>query len=253
MDNRKPVGFVLFDHEVRCVLSIGSVCLVRPYSISQTELDGYRCDRKIWDQLRFDRAWLDGFPHPSSSPQPYLQVPRYCPEEDCDYTHRLRPRITQHRRIWVKESWASQSKEYPKDLVYYRSDRNVLSNQSIGWFRSGVKVGRPKLHPDGPGSYVSKWNSATSMNHWASRLQLEVLSASIFRIKPFENPNFQYRKSDIFPSSRGPDMILDRGNSRELDNIFWDRKFPKCKTTSGNWVYALECQRIYDPSDDDRW
>lgn len=74
--------------------------------------DGYPCSEGQWNDLVWDRAYVDMGPSPSGNPGPYWHVPH----RDGDTVHRLYPRVLKSKWLLVIQRAMVEYQKHAKSL-----------------------------------------------------------------------------------------------------------------------------------------
>jgi len=155
-------------------------------------VDGYPATQKVWDQLQFDRAWIDPGPSPAGNPGPYLKVPRRW-REDIDVfdetVHRVYSRFCQADQFWVRETWHCDGDYKDPDIRARHED--ALENMAVIFYKA--TDGRD--NPDA--GWI--WKPSIFMPRWASRADLLNKGVRVQRIQEcidFEAEGVVYRSPE---------------------------------------------------------
>ena len=103
-----------------CGIQAGRKSQTRRVVTFQNSITAPHVPRKRWDELDFDKAYVDEGPSPAGNPGPYLHVA--WPQEDISV--RVYPRIQPGDCIWARE--ALRPAGAPQTAIYASDDSDVL-------------------------------------------------------------------------------------------------------------------------------
>ncbi len=145
---------------IREILAGRKTVTRRPLTERTATINGPTCNRALWAQLDFSKAWVDPGPSPTGNPGPYLKVPTL----DMEATHRVYPRWQVGDRVWARETFAVLTGNGHR-LVY-------------------AADGEPRTGKDGAETVIGmRWTPSIHMKRPQSRIDLEITAVSIERVQ----------------------------------------------------------------------
>lgn len=168
-DHPKEHGLLFKPDMVEAYLAGRKSMTRRVITRHNSYIDGGPAYKRIWDELQFDKAWVDQGPSPAGNIGPYLQVPRVETKNGKfvdKYVHRIYPKYQVGDLIWARETWKATGMFWDKPIKMsracsrfaYRADANQL--------------GRDRLIPWRPSIHMPRWAARIVTPITASRPEL---------------------------------------------------------------------------------
>jgi len=173
-DHPKEHGLLFKPDMVRAYLAGNKSQTRRVITRRNSYVDGEPTSKEFWEQLQFDRAWVDPGPSPAGNLGPYLKVPRPWIEggkQVDESVHRVYPRFQVGDMIWGRETWATgrgydgvRPRDLPSQLkrqlrIAYRADGSESK-----WVRG-------------------EWRPSIFLPRWASRIVTPIIAVRPERVQ----------------------------------------------------------------------
>ncbi len=203
--------------------------------------DGHSWPKGIWEQCRFDEAWIDPGPSPAGNEGPYLKVPRTEPESGDDgFVHRVYPRWWRGDTLWVRESWQLVRESGHEEETWWEHYEGKVPKESQpkGWL----------VAYRGTDSDLAEmpWRSSLHMPRWACRERLTVTNVRVERLQSITEED---ARAEGFTAEPMPCRINGKlGTAAFFDPIrwyvsVWDTINRKTPWLSNPWVWCITFER----------
>lgn len=225
-------SFNLHGFEIRDILSKPDCVIYRPVMQTNSLVDGYVPSDSIWDGLRLARAWVDGGPSPAGNTGPYLQAPRYTPNDK--YVHRIYSKFCACDVLWAREKYFVRD-----DQILFEADYSSIETKKIEEFRAGSNT---STHPI---SGKIPWIASSRMNRNYSRLNIRVLNLSVQRMdraphfsdfyRPSEFSRVRMNNHDLHEASKLPGKV---------HSVVWSKAYDEYPVSENPWVWVFKISRL---------
>jgi hypothetical protein len=229
---------------VRAILDDRKLQTRRVCTARNSYMDGWPFPRGVWEQMAFERAWVDKGPSPAGNPGPYLKAP--WPQEDDETVHRIYSRVQVGDRLWVKETWQAIHVDTDPETGYgddVRHAEKIPKNDLDGFWGVAYAASDPEVSSTTEDRGFP-WRPSIFMPRWASRITLEVTDVRVQRINEISGRDI--RAEGVDPSR--PNTFGQHANDplSYAFQVLWDGINAKrgfgWKTNP--WVWAYTFKRI---------